>query len=506
VARVLLRIGIGALVTLVVLVGIVLGAGCCAFSAPRYQGPKSDHFDGEEFINPGRKVEQGFGAFWKWTLNRDQGPWRAWTDATPGAPPPRRVPEGALRVTWVNHATTLIQLDGVNILTDPIWSDRASPVGFAGPKRVRPPGIRFEDLPPIDVALVSHNHYDHCDIDTLKRLKDASAPKLFSGLGNAQLFAREGVGASRDLDWWESVQLPNGVKLTAVPVQHFSGRGLCDRMKNLWAGFVLEGRGGRVFFAGDTGYGPHFAQIRERIGPPDLAILPIGAFRPEWFMGPVHVTPDEAVQAHKDLGAKVSVPMHYGTFLLADDGQDEPLERLCAAITREGLRDDEFRVLDFGEGIDVGPSKNQACDVPQTPDDAREQLKLLSIFHYIYAVMTAGFSCLGLLYAGAGMMFLRLPFKDGKGEPPPPELGWIFAIFGGFFVLFFLVWAVGIFFAARSLARTERWTYCVVVAALNCASFPIGTALGVFTILVLAKPEVKQLFPPAQTDRAQSSG
>ena len=340
-----------------ILVAGVFSLGCCAFSAPRYQGPRSDHFDGERFRNQGEVAEHGWSDFWKWSRNREQGPWREWTDAEPGPPPPRRVGDGAIRVTFVNHATTLVQLDGVNVLTDPIWSDRASPFGFAGPKRVRPPGIRFEDLPPIDAVLVSHNHYDHLDLPTLRRLSEAFGPRVFAGLGNAQFLEREGISRATDLDWWQSVELRNGVRLTAVPVQHFSGRGMCDRAATLWAGYVLEGQGGKVFFAGDTGYGRHFAQIRERFGQPALSILPIGAFRPEWFMHPVHVTPDEAVQAHRVLGSRQSVAMHFGTFILADDGQNEPVQRLRAALARERISAGEFRVLGFGEGLDVAPQQ-----------------------------------------------------------------------------------------------------------------------------------------------------
>ena len=334
---------------------LVVGAGCCAFSAPRYSGPRSDHFDGTRFWNQGQVEEHGTRDIWKWYLNRQQGAWREWTEAPPGPPPPRRVRAGALRVTFVNHATLLIQLDGVNVLTDPTWSERASPVSFAGPKRVRPPGIRFEDLPPVDAVLVSHNHYDHCDVPTLRRLADAFRPSIFAGLGNAAFLERKGIGRARDLDWWQSVDLPNGVRLTSVPVQHFSGRGLCDRNGTLWSGYVLEGRAGPVFFAGDTGWGPHFEQVRARFGPVALALLPIGAFRPEWFMGPVHVSPDEAVKAHRALEAGQSVAMHFGTFPLADDGQDEPVEKLRQALRHHGVSDSAFRVLEFGEGLDVAP-------------------------------------------------------------------------------------------------------------------------------------------------------
>jgi L-ascorbate metabolism protein UlaG (beta-lactamase superfamily) len=349
--------GLGALGTIGGLVVLGAGMGCCAFSAPRHYGPRSDHFDGERFRNPDELDPHGFAAFWKWMLTREQGPWRRWTDSPPGPPPPRRVGDGAIRVTFVNHATLLIQIDGLNVLTDPIWSDRASPVSFAGPRRVRPPGIRFEDLPPIHAVLVSHNHYDHMDVPTLRRLEDGFRPPIFVGLGNARFLQSRGIDRVRDLDWWQAVDLEHGVRLTAVPVQHFSGRGICDRNGTLWTGYVLEGKSGAVFFAGDTGFGPHFQKVREKFGPVAVAMLPIGAFRPEWFMGPVHMSPDEAVRAHRVLEARQSVAMHFGTFILADDGQDEPVEKLREALERERIPESDFRVLGFGEAMDVAPAR-----------------------------------------------------------------------------------------------------------------------------------------------------
>jgi L-ascorbate metabolism protein UlaG (beta-lactamase superfamily) len=329
--------------------------GCSIFSAPLYRGPepRGARFDGERFLNEQPTESRGVGDLVKWRLTGEPGPWREWTDAPWGPPPPPRVGRGELRVTFVNHATTLVQIDGINILTDPVWSHRVGPVSFAGPTRVRPPGIRFEDLPEIDVVVVSHNHYDHMDIPTLRRLGQAFNPRFFVGLGNAPTLHEQRIGNVAELDWWQTVELRNGVKLTAVPAQHGSNRGLADRNRTLWAGFVFEGAGGYAYFAGDTGFGPHFAEIRERFGAPRLAILPIGAFRPVWFMHPVHVSPAQAVEAHQALGARRSVGMHFGTFPLADDGQDEPVKELAAARAREGVSADHFWVLGFGEGRDV---------------------------------------------------------------------------------------------------------------------------------------------------------
>ncbi|WP_224372703.1 MBL fold metallo-hydrolase [Hyalangium versicolor] len=330
----------------------VAGVGCHAFSAPTYRGPKSDHFDGEQFHN--QEPRKARMTFFQWQMNRERGPWTEWTDSPPGPPPPRHVARGAVRVTFINHATTLLQVDGVNVLTDPIWSDRCSPVSFAGPKRVRPPGIRFEDLPPIDAVILSHNHYDHMDVPTLKRLQDAFPNvRVFAGLGNKAFLESKGLSRVTELDWWQEVQLAPEVKLVSTPSQHFSNRGLSDRDGTLWTSYVLQGPSGVTFFAGDTGYGKQFRQVREHFGPVRLAVLPIGAYKPEAFMEVIHVSPKEAVQASVDLEAKVSVPMHYGTFNLGDDGQEEPVTELKKALETRTDAKPEFWVLGFGEGRDV---------------------------------------------------------------------------------------------------------------------------------------------------------
>jgi L-ascorbate metabolism protein UlaG (beta-lactamase superfamily) len=258
-----------------------------------------------------------------------------------------------MRVTFVNHATALLQMDGVNVLTDPIWSERSSPVSFAGPKRVVPPGLRFEQLPPIDVVLVSHNHYDHLDLPTLRRLAAEHDPRILVPLGNRALLERAGVHGAEELGWWKSVVVADGVRVAAVPARHFSGRGMLDRNRALWAGFVVSGPAGSAYFAGDTGFGPHFQEIRDRFGSPRLAFLPIGAYRPEWFMSRVHMSPDEALRAHRILGAGTSVGIHFGTFRLADDGQDEPPERIEALLGEEVAPRPRFWILGFGEGRDV---------------------------------------------------------------------------------------------------------------------------------------------------------
>ena len=289
---------------------------------------------------------------------RKPGPWIQWRTIEPSAPPSRRVAGGELRVTWVNHSTMLIQTENMNILTDPIWSERCSPVSFAGPRRHHPPGIRFEDLPPVDVVLVSHNHYDHMDRPTLDRLVREHDPRIFVGLGNGAFLA-----GAHDLDWWQSVEIAPNVRLHAVPAQHFSARGLADRDANLWCGFVVETPHGPIYFSGDTGPGPHFAMLRQRFGPMRVAMLPIGAFRPEWFMGYVHMSPRDAIQAARVLEAGTAIPMHYFTFRLADDGQEEP-----EAVLRRELREgDRFAILAPGETFRSAAAEPPLSE-PSSPD------------------------------------------------------------------------------------------------------------------------------------------
>ncbi|HVY61749.1 MAG TPA: MBL fold metallo-hydrolase, partial [Planctomycetota bacterium] len=315
-----------------VILALALG-GC--FSGPPYDGAASDHFDGRRFRNevPG---ERGPLDVVEWQLRgRERGPWPEWTDAAPGAPPPARVDGGRLRVTFVNHATALVQMDGVNILTDPVWSDGVGPLPFGQVPRRRPPGIRFEDLPPIDAVVVSHDHYDHLDLPTLERLAAVHHPRIFVGLGNRALLERNGVAGGVDLDWWERSDLTERVRITAVPARHASMRALGDRDETLWCGWVISGPSGSVYFAGDTGFGPHFEEIRARCGAPRLALLPIGAYKPRWFMEPMHMSPDDAVRAHVALGAATSLGVHFGTFALGDESELDPVADLARALARE---------------------------------------------------------------------------------------------------------------------------------------------------------------------------
>ena len=252
-------------------------------------------------------------------------------------------------ITWVGHATLLIQLDGVNVLTDPQWSERASPVGFAGPRRVTPPGLRFEDLPPIHVVLVSHDHFDSLDEATVKRLAEVHRPRFYVPLGLAAWFADLGIGDVVELDWWQA-RVERGLTLTCVPVQHWTARSPFDRDRRLWSGWTIAGVDRRLFFAGDTGYWePYFKEIGARLGPFDLAAISIGAYAPAVMMRLTHTTPEESLRIFGDVGARRFVAIHWGTFDLADEPLTEPPARLRVEARRLGLDPDRIWILEHGE-------------------------------------------------------------------------------------------------------------------------------------------------------------
>ncbi len=341
-------------IALIACFAALLYGGTFAFSGPAYSGPASDHFDGVHFFNRNPGARHNFKTFLGWVMNRNRGPWPEKADGNePGPAPPPKVEKGRLLVTPVGHGTFLIQMDGANILTDPIWSDRASPVDFTGPQRVASPGLRLEDLPPIDAILISHNHYDHLDLPTLRAIAARQRPAVITTLGNGPLIRQAGFENVTELDWWGETGLPGGMRVSCVPAQHFSGRGMRDTYKTLWGGFVLEGSGGPVYFAGDTGYAGHFAEIGRRFGPVRLALLPIGAYKPEWFMWPGHMGPEGALKAHAELGARASMAMHFGVFPLGDDGRYEAAEALKAGIEKAPLNDSRFILPTWGQGIEL---------------------------------------------------------------------------------------------------------------------------------------------------------
>lgn len=258
----------------------------------------------------------------------------------------------AIQVTWIGHSTFLIQVDGLNILTDPVFSRRASPFSFAGPERLAPPGLDFKDLPAIDVVLISHNHYDHLDKGTLQRL--GNGPRSFVPLGHHRRLAEWGIFRVSELDWWQT-SFVGSLLVHCVPARHNSNRGLFDIDRDLWAGWVLETGRGKIYFAGDTGYGPHFREIAARFGPVRLALLPIGHYGPHRLVRPVHMDPAEAVQAHLDLAAELSIAMHWGTFPMSPVPPAEPLAEppvyLRLALSRTGIPAGTFLLMKIGQTL-----------------------------------------------------------------------------------------------------------------------------------------------------------
>jgi L-ascorbate metabolism protein UlaG (beta-lactamase superfamily) len=331
---------------IVIAAALIIGA---SISGPKYKGDASDHFDGKKFFTPGAKPPEGFGGVLKWMTNRERGEWTE--DLNPAyGPHPLAHEEENIRITFINHSTFLIQVDGLNILTDPIFSKRASPFDWAGPKRMRLPGIRFEDLPRIDAVLISHNHYDHLDIATLRTIFGGHHPKFITPLGVKAFLENESITGVTDLDWWEKIQLPNALTVQAVPAQHFSGRGFLDRDATLWCGYVLKTSKGSIYFAGDTGYHPTmFKEIGEKTGAIKISLIPIGAYKPYWFMSPVHTSPEDAVKVHLDLKSQNSVGIHFGTFPLADEGYAEPVNDLTVALEKHNVDPTAFVTLKQGE-------------------------------------------------------------------------------------------------------------------------------------------------------------
>ena len=310
--------------------------------------PVSGHFDGSQFFNPGGTGPAGFPAIARWSLTRRRAPWPDHI-VNPPFPPPGPVPPGHAGVTFIGHSTFLLRLPGpITILTDPVWSERCSPVSFAGPRRVRAPGLALDALPHVDIVLVSHNHYDHMDLPTLRALQDRFRPQLITTLGNAALLERAGIPGAAELDWWQSMAA-GPLVITATPARHFSARGLTDRNRTLWAGLHVRSPEGSVLFAGDSGDGPHWAEIGRRLGPPGLALLPIGAYEPRSIIQPMHMNPAEAVRARAALGAPRAIGMHFGTFQLTDEAVGAPEGALAAAREAAGLDSAAFDTLGFGE-------------------------------------------------------------------------------------------------------------------------------------------------------------
>ena len=337
----------------------------CTAVNPYYDATRSHHRPAGFQNNYNEFTTRGLTDFLRWQF-------AAARDGLPKPPQtvtPRVVPDRAFiaanadartamqpAITWIGHATVLAQLGGITLLTDPVFSDRASPLSFIGPKRQQPPGLSLAELPHVDVVLISHNHYDHLDEASVRALNaQPGGPPLFLvPLGLKPWLAEQGIRNAVELDWWQSHSV-RGVEVVLTPVQHWSGRGLTDRLATLWGGYAVFAPDLHLYFSGDTGYSKDFADIRQRFAERqggagfDIALLPLGAYEPRWFMSTQHVNPAEAVQIHRDLNAKRSVGVHWGTFNLTDESLDEPPKALAAARRAAGVADDDFFLLAIGE-------------------------------------------------------------------------------------------------------------------------------------------------------------
>ena len=342
---------IGLNVLLILFVLALLGCG-----NRYYGGPITDHFNGTKFSNPWAPMPQRFGDFLKWRLTGKRGYWPESVPVTP-TKPPARITEETLRVTYVGHATILLQTHGLNILTDPIWAGRASPISFAGPKRVAAPGVRFEDLPPIDVVLVSHNHYDHLNLATLERLYETFNPLVLTPVGNDTII-QTAIPKMRvvALDWGQGYSLNPKVRFVLEPMQHWSARGLFDRNEALWGAFVIVAPGGAIYFLADAGYAQNLSRdFVAKYGTPRFSLLPVAAYEPQWFMQYAHMSPAQAVDTFIDLGQSCAMGTQHEVFPMADESYESPRKALTEALTAKGISDRRFLLPAVGEWFTVPP-------------------------------------------------------------------------------------------------------------------------------------------------------
>jgi len=285
----------------------------------------------------------------KWKIKEKSTPWPKLVKNTHKVDLPTQIALNEVFATFINHSTVLLQLENLNILTDPIFSAVAGPLSFLGPRRVRAPGVAFEELPKIDVVLLSHNHYDHLDVPSIQDLWKRDHPLFIVPLGNGKLIRSLGIHKVIELDWWQEHRLSEHQSFILTPAKHWSRRGFLDYCKALWGGFVIQSPHLKIFFAGDTAYGTHFKMIQERFGAMDLSLLPIGAYKPRWFMKDFHMNPADAVQAHLDLKSKLSMGIHFGTFRLTDEGIDDPIKHLEESLLAQNLKN--FIAPDHGQTI-----------------------------------------------------------------------------------------------------------------------------------------------------------
>jgi L-ascorbate metabolism protein UlaG (beta-lactamase superfamily) len=336
------------MISLPIAIGLMILSTACS-SQPLQE---SENFDGKRFFNPGGPGTKSFSSLLKWRWTANPTPWPEATQENLTFPPPptqSNLDTNEASFTFINHATVMIQTQNFRVLTDPVFSKRVSPLSWVGPKRYHPPGIEFKDLPKIDMVWISHSHYDHLDLRSLKKIAKRDNALFIVPLKMDRILQNAGIQNIIALDWWEEYLLDENHSAVLTPTQHWSRRGVFDLNKTLWGSFVLKSHDLRIYFAGDTGHGPFFKEIQNRLGPMDVSLLPIGAYEPRWFMKDAHINPEEAVRAHQELGSQMSIGIHFGTFRLTDEGQDQPVTDLLAALKEAQISPNEFKTPRPGE-------------------------------------------------------------------------------------------------------------------------------------------------------------
>ncbi|PJZ25691.1 MBL fold metallo-hydrolase [Leptospira hartskeerlii] len=318
--------------------------GCCV--STKY--PNSDHSNGKRFYNPTQFEENGIWRTLKLLATIDFEEWPKKVQNEKANLIKNPLYKDQIGITFINHATVLIQSREINILTDPVWSERISPVSWVGTKRVREPGIQIEYLPPIDLVVISHNHYDHLDLETLKTINRKFSPKFLVPLGDKELLQSEGISDIYEMDWWQTIKIEKKAEVTFAPTQHLSARGIFDLNHSLWGSYMIRIGNRQVYFGGDAAYSSHYKEIKRRLGEPDISLLPIGAYEPRWFMRLVHMNPSDAIQAHMDLGSKLSIGIHFGTFQQTEEALNAPVEELKKELLKAGLNLSNFIVQKEG--------------------------------------------------------------------------------------------------------------------------------------------------------------